>query len=357
VIETIRKLQARYQKVLVGDAKDLLLYREVGLTAVKPNFGEALALLKLKDLAGQDRPEFLTQQRERFLELTGARIAAVTMDTDGALIFERGHPPYRTYARPNPNSRAAGAGDTFVSALALGLAAGIATSAAAELASAAAAVVVNKEGTSSCTAEELQEHFLGTSKYFTDPARLKVRLESHRQPAKRLVFTNGCFDILHPGHINFLNQAKELGDILVVAVNSDASVAKLKGPGRPINRLEDRLQMLAALSCIDYLISFEELSPDELIKVLKPEIVVKGGNYTREMLPEAALIEAQGSKLHFLPYLPDRSTSHLLERIREILEEAEAAAEPAESPRPPQPAPTRQDLPVQPYYSHYQETA
>ncbi len=325
VIETIERLQARFRKVLVADAKDLTAYREVGLTAVKPNFQEALRLLKVSDWGGQARADFLAGQQEKLLELTGASLVAVTLDCEGALVFERGQPPYRTYACPNPNSRAAGAGDTFAGALTLALAARAETPAAAELASAAAAVVVNKEGTSSCSLEELKECFQSEQKFYASPARLAARLKSPRLAGKRVVFTNGCFDILHPGHINLLNRAKELGDILIVAVNADSTVEKLKGPGRPINPLMDRLKVLAALSCIDYLVPFEDLTPEKLIKTLRPAVVVKGSNYRREMMPEASLVEAQGGEIQFLPYLPESSTSGLFERIREVLEEIKQA--------------------------------
>jgi D-beta-D-heptose 7-phosphate kinase/D-beta-D-heptose 1-phosphate adenosyltransferase len=317
VIRALAELQRRAPRIVVVDAKAPGVYREAGVTAVKPNYQQALRLLGLrKPGAAGSRVDSIAAHGERLLTLTGAQIAAVTLDVEGALIFERGKPAYRTYARPAPHARAAGAGDTFVSALALALAAGAHTPAAAELASAAAACVVAQDGTVACPAAELREYVSSAGKYVTDVDRLLSRVEFHRQHGRRIVFTNGCFDLLHRGHITYLNRAKDLGDILIVGVNSDASVARLKGPGRPINALDDRIQVLAALSCIDYVVVFDEDTPSELIRAVRPDVCVKGGNYTRAALPEASLVEELGGTVEILPYVEDQSTTSIIERIR-----------------------------------------
>jgi D-beta-D-heptose 7-phosphate kinase / D-beta-D-heptose 1-phosphate adenosyltransferase len=240
------------------------------------------------------------------------------VDTAGAFIFEADAPAYRTYARPQSESRAAGAGDTFVATLALALAARIAAPQAAELASAAAGVVVGKDGTSSCSFDELEASLsTAAGKRLDSLERLRVRIAYHREQGRRIVFTNGCFDILHRGHITYLSRAKALGDVLVVGVNADASVGRLKGPGRPINGLDDRLEVLEALSCIDLVVPFEEDTPDRLVRVIRPDVFVKGGDYTRESLPEAPLVESLGGTVQILPYIEDRSTTGVIERVRE----------------------------------------
>jgi D-beta-D-heptose 7-phosphate kinase/D-beta-D-heptose 1-phosphate adenosyltransferase len=241
---------------------------------------------------------------------------AVTLDTEGALVFERGRPAYRTYARPTPPSRAAGAGDTFVAALALALAAGGHTPAAVEVASAAASIVVGTDGTSVCGQEQLSEYFTAVSKTLHSVDRLAARAAFHHEQGRRIVFTNGCFDILHRGHITYLNRAKALGDLLVVGINSDESVRRLKGSGRPINGLEDRVQVLAALSCIDHIVPFDGDTPEELIRAIRPDVFVKGGDYTIEQLPEAGLVEQLGGTVQLLPFVEDRSTTGIIERIR-----------------------------------------
>jgi D-beta-D-heptose 7-phosphate kinase/D-beta-D-heptose 1-phosphate adenosyltransferase len=315
VLALLAELQARAPRVLVVDSKVLTAYRGAGVTAIKPNYGEAARLLRINGSRHEDRAELIERRGERLLAVTGARIAAVTLDTDGAVFVERDRPPYRTYARPADHARAAGAGDTFVAALALALAAGADTPAAAELASAAAAVVVAKDGTAACVAAELRAHVKGDAK-ITDVATLAVHRERLRRESRRVVLTNGCFDILHRGHVSYLSAAKALGDVLVVGLNTDASVRRLKGAERPVNSLDDRASVLAALSSVDYVVAFGEDTPVELVRALRPDIFVKGGDYTTDMLPEAATVEAVGGTVRILPYVEERSTSRLIERIR-----------------------------------------
>ncbi|MGI8554520.1 MAG: D-glycero-beta-D-manno-heptose 1-phosphate adenylyltransferase [Dehalococcoidia bacterium] len=326
VIQALAVLQRGNRKLLVVDSKNLPAYQEACVTAVKPNYEESVRLLGLEKLerAGGRAAQMATHG-QRLLDLTGSTLAAVTLDSEGAIIFDRSGPHYRTYARPTRDSRAAGAGDTFISALTMALAAGAETPAATELASAAAAVVVAKDGTSVCSAAELQMQIALGEKYSLEPAALSTLVASYRRQGRRIVFTNGCFDILHRGHVTYLSRAKALGDILIVGVNSDQSVERLKGQGRPINSLEDRVQVLAALSCVDHIVSFDEDTPSNLIRAIWPDIFAKGGDYTRDTLPEAPLVEAQGGKVHLLPYLEDRSTTTMIERIRSVYSQATVA--------------------------------
>lgn len=308
-------------EVLVVDAKDLRAYRDVRPTAVKPNYAQALALLGLQDGNGA-RTDVIAAEGARILEATGARIAAVTLDGDGALVLEDGCEAYRTYARRRPRSRTMGAGDTFASTLALAIAAGADTPAAAELAAAASSVVVAKDGTSLCSADELRAAVSGGSKIVAERSRLQAVLARHREEGRRIVLTNGCFDILHRGHVTYLSRAKTLGDVLVVGVNSDASVAALKGPDRPVNPLEDRAHVLAALSFVDLVVPFEEATPEQLVRTVRPDVFAKGGDYTLAMLPEAAVVEELGGRVELLGYVDDRSTTGLIDRIRSESEPA-----------------------------------
>jgi D-beta-D-heptose 7-phosphate kinase/D-beta-D-heptose 1-phosphate adenosyltransferase len=140
----------------------------------------------------------------------------------------------------------------------------------------------------------------------------------YRAHGKRLVFTNGCFDILHRGHVALLNRARALGDLLIVGINTDESVANLKGPHRPINPLDDRAQVLAGLGCVDYVVPFAEQTPDALIRAIRPDLFVKGGDYRRETLPETAVVESLGGAVHILPFIDDRSTTRVIERINAV---------------------------------------
>ncbi|HXK33114.1 MAG TPA: D-glycero-beta-D-manno-heptose 1-phosphate adenylyltransferase, partial [Dehalococcoidia bacterium] len=317
LLRELATLRRKHPRTVVVDSRNLPLFRHLRPTAVKPNYDEAVRLLGAGRVEGPDaRAEQMMSEGPRLLDMTGADIAAITLDTDGALIFERGAPPYRTYAQRADGTRAAGAGDTFVAALALALAAGAGATVAAEIASTAAAVVVARDGTSACSAADLRGRLAAGGKFAVDLARLRSHVQAARERGQRIVFTNGCFDILHRGHITYLNRAKALGDVLIVGVNSDASVAALKGPGRPVNTLEDRVEVLGALSCVDHVVAFDEATPERLIRALRPDIYVKGGDYTIETLPEAPLVESLGGAVRLLPFVEDRSTTRIIERIR-----------------------------------------
>jgi D-beta-D-heptose 7-phosphate kinase / D-beta-D-heptose 1-phosphate adenosyltransferase len=327
VIEQLAAHQRHCARVLSVDSRHRLAqFSTLAPTAVKPNYEEAKELLEPGTLEGfESRPLAISAHRQRLLDLTGARLVAATLDSDGAMLIERDGGTHRIFARAVRAKNAAGAGDTFISALALSLAAGADARLAGELAAAAASVVVGKQGTSTCSADELRECFAPQDKYDRDLLRLAQRVQSYRDQGRRVVFTNGCFDILHRGHVTLLNQARALGDVLIVAVNSDAGIRRLKGPGRPINTLDDRLQVLAALACVDHLIAFDEDTCVRLVQALRPHIFVKGGDYTRDTLPEAPAVEAAGGVVHVLPYLNDRSTTGLIRRIQQPQADASAA--------------------------------
>jgi D-beta-D-heptose 7-phosphate kinase/D-beta-D-heptose 1-phosphate adenosyltransferase len=175
---------------------------------------------------------------------------------------------------------------------------------------------VAKEGTVTASPGELIAHFAGQLKRTPNRSVLEMCLAYERKQGRSIVFTNGCFDIIHAGHTSYLSRAKSLGDVLVVGVNSDAGVRRLKGARRPINRLENRMEVLSALSCVDYLVEFDEDTPAELIRQIRPEIFVKGGDYSRQDLPEAVVVEECGGRVEILPYLEAQSTTRIIERIR-----------------------------------------
>lgn len=146
--------------------------------------------------------------------------------------------------------------------------------------------------------------------------QLKVILDRLKAQGKRIVFTNGCFDLIHRGHIHCLKEAKKQGDILVVGLNSDSSVRKLKGPPRPILPQADRAEVLAAMACVDYVTIFDELDPGNLIERLKPDVLVKGGDYSKDEIVGAKLVESYGGRVVVVPYLPGASTSAILEKTK-----------------------------------------
>ncbi len=145
---------------------------------------------------------------------------------------------------------------------------------------------------------------------------LEAHLNELREQGKSIVSTNGCFDILHVGHVRILKQSKDLGDILVVGINSDASVKKLKGEDRPINNQDDRAELLSSLECVDVVSIFDEGTPVEFLKVVKPNIHVKGADYKPQDLEETPIVESFGGEVKILPLVPQKSTTSLVEKIR-----------------------------------------
>lgn len=311
---TVAALCNRHRPRLIVDARRLAPWSACQPYAMLPNFAEVTAMLQ--ESPDGDRVTFLTAQSERLLDRCGAELVVTTMDGDGALLHRRGRAPYRTHATPAPNQHATGAGDTFTAAFALALAVGGSPERAADLAQTAASLVVHQHGTATCTRDALATLWNPPVGNALSHSELAGQVALHRTHGERIVFTNGCFDVLHRGHIAYLRQAAALGDILVVAVNSDASVTRLKGPDRPINRIDDRVAVLTALDCVDHVTVFDDDTPEELLRLIRPDIYVKGGDYSPLMLPEASLVEELGGQVRIVDYVPDRSTSLIVQRIR-----------------------------------------
>ncbi|HET8643084.1 MAG TPA: D-glycero-beta-D-manno-heptose 1-phosphate adenylyltransferase [Pseudonocardiaceae bacterium] len=303
--------------LLVVDAHDPGRWAKLRPDLVTPNAAEAESLLGEPIPKDGRQPEFLAARRSRLQAATGAHTVAVTLDRDGAVLLDRDHPVHRTWARPVPDRMTAGAGDTFCAALSLALCCGLPPVLAVELAQAAADVVVRRPGTSACSADELAQRLGSYHGTALDHERLAAVVAGHRAAGRRIVFTNGCFDVLHRGHVSYLNEAKRLGDVLVVALNSDRSVARLKGPGRPVNGVADRAAVVAALSCVDHVTVFDEDTPVRLLEALTPEVYAKGGDHHDELLAEAPVVRGYGGEVRILDYVPDRSTSATIARIRE----------------------------------------
>jgi D-glycero-beta-D-manno-heptose 1-phosphate adenylyltransferase len=153
-------------------------------------------------------------------------------------------------------------------------------------------------------------------KKLLDIAALAELVEELKNTKRKIMFTNGCFDIIHAGHVRYLQAARQLGDVLIVGLNSDNSVSLLKGPTRPINNQEDRAEVLAALSAVDYVIIFGEQTAEKLIRVIKPDIYVKGGDYVVANLPEAELIDKLGGEIVLIPEVQGRSSSNIINKIK-----------------------------------------
>lgn len=316
VITLLSKLVNRKSRPVIVDSKDLFRFRSLAPTAVKPNYEETIRLLGLAKLKDNGRVEQVRAYGKRLLELTGAKCVAATLDSDGTILFEKGKKPFRVHAVAQDNKKAIGAGDTFISALTLSLCGGASASYAVQVGSAAASIVLQKDGTVVCTGSDLKEYFSDTPKLINSLELLSSKVSELKKEGKKIVFTNGCFDILHKGHVSLLNKAKAVGDVLIVGINSDKSIRKLKGPSRPINKLNDRLLVLSGLQSVDYLVSFEEDTPVKIIKAIKPDVFVKGGDYTVDSIPESKIVMQLGGKVQIIPFVNNRSTTGIINRIK-----------------------------------------
>ncbi len=317
VINALKKLQQKHDKTLIIDSKYLDRYKKLKPPLVKPNYKEAVKLLGItKPAEPGQRVEQIKDFRDRIFELTGAEVAAVTVDIEGSIIFERSGETHTTNTKPVENSKAIGAGDTYTSAFALGLSSGLNVAKSGDIAAASATIVAQKDGTATCTQKELQYFFSIDNKHIKDDVSLKLLIERYKELGKKIVFTNGCFDILHSGHVKYLKQAKELGDILIVGLNSDESIKRLKGPSRPINGASDRLQVLSGLQSIDHVMLFNEDTPINILEKVQPDMFVKGGDYSTDNLPEVPAVEDMGGEVEIIPLVPGRSTTNILKRYQ-----------------------------------------
>jgi D-beta-D-heptose 7-phosphate kinase/D-beta-D-heptose 1-phosphate adenosyltransferase len=314
VIERANKLG----KPVVVDPKgrDFSIYR--GATVITPN---------RKELAESTRLPVATMQEVTAAAVALARVVAsqavlVTLSEDGMLLQERRGKPVHVPAYSARVRDVSGAGDTVAAVLAVMLAVGADFEAAMRAANAAASVVVEKPGTATLSAAELRSRILPAStlapeeKIAFDWSKIEPRLAEWRSQDLRIGFTNGVFDLLHPGHVKVLAQARATCDRLVVGLNSDASVRRLKGKDRPIQGERARAEVLAALEAVDLVVVFEQDTPLELIRRIRPRVLVKGGDYRADQVVGREIVAAQGGEVVIVGTVPGFSTTRIVERSR-----------------------------------------
>nr|WP_041447494.1 bifunctional D-glycero-beta-D-manno-heptose-7-phosphate kinase/D-glycero-beta-D-manno-heptose 1-phosphate adenylyltransferase HldE [Thiocystis violascens] len=290
--------------------RDFARYR--GATLLTPNRGE------LEEIVGVCRDDVaLIEKGQRLRVELDLDALLVTLGERGMLLLRPSAEALHLPTQAREVFDVTGAGDTVIATLAAALGAGVDLAEACALANCAAGLAVGKLGTATVSAPELERAYRGTEwQTVLEQDALVAAVATARARGERVVMTNGCFDILHEGHVAYLQQARRLGDRLVVAVNDDDSVRRLKGDGRPINGVEQRMAVLAGLASVDWVCAFGEETPAALICRVKPDLLVKGGDYRPDDIAGADCVRANGGEVRVLDFLPGRSTSRILGAIR-----------------------------------------
>jgi D-beta-D-heptose 7-phosphate kinase/D-beta-D-heptose 1-phosphate adenosyltransferase len=287
-----------------------------GATVITPNRRE------VEQAVGQALTcrEDLVQAGARLRESLSLKYLLITLGAEGMLLFVPGQPEVAIPTRAREVFDVSGAGDTVAALMALGLAQWGDPVLAAALANIGAGVVVGKVGTAPIfraeLARELGQGGTRLEEKIRTQAELRLLLSQLQARGKRVVFTNGCFDLLHAGHIRFLEESRRLGDVLVVAVDSDASVKQVKGEGRPIIGAEQRVRILAALEAVDYVTVFTSEQLPELLAALQPDILTKGSNYPEAKVAGREVVQKYGGEIRLIPVTEAVSVSDLINRIR-----------------------------------------
>ena len=302
----------RFNIPVLVDPKNHSFARYRGATTICPNRKE-LSVATGEPSADLDS---LLAAGEAMLPSLEMELMAVTLGEKGIAVLRRGsrmHAP----AVVRQVYDVSGAGDTVIAVLALAMACGVEIEAAAQVANVAAGIVVSKVGTVPIQRDELlgalsQEIESHMDEKILPLDRLLSRVAGWRSAGQRVVFTNGCFDILHIGHITLLKQARRAGDRLIVALNSDSSVRRVKGPPRPVVGQQERARILAALSAVNAVVLFDEGTPLKLIEAIRPDVLVKGGDYTQDNVVGAREVRAWGGRVELIPLVEGASTTRLI---------------------------------------------
>ncbi len=282
-----------------------------GAYLLTPNKKEAMLATSMQIDTKEDLEKALLKLKSE----CNLAVSLITLSEDGIAIFDDKLEIFPTVAKEVFD--VTGAGDTVIASIAFALSSGKTLQETIEFANLAAGVVVGKIGSATVSLDEIVEYEASLHKSTSDAhiktfSEIDAIVQRAKQQGKRVVFTNGCFDILHVGHVKYLQIAKSFGDILIVGLNSDASVSRLKGPTRPINKAEDRAYLLAALEAVDFVVPFEEDTPYELIKMIKPDVLVKGGDYKGK---EVVGTEFAG-ELKLVDFVDGKSTTNTIQKIQ-----------------------------------------
>ncbi len=302
-------------KPIIVDPKGSDFNKYRGATVLTPNMAEFQAVVGTCESEQQ-----LIDKGLQLLDDLDLQALLVTRSEHGMTLIEKGCKEFHLPAKAREVYDVTGAGDTVVATMAAAIGTGASLRDACILANAAAGVVVAKLGTSTVNIEELKQAVSKDEQVGTgvmSQAQLQIAVQEAKSRGERLVMTNGCFDILHAGHVSYLEAAARLGDRLIVAVNSDASVRQLKGQGRPVNNLERRMAVIAGLASTDWIVDFHEDTPERLISEILPDILVKGGDYKPEDIAGGRQVIANGGEVKVLNFEDGVSTTNIINRIKD----------------------------------------
>lgn len=312
VEKLIQAASDRNVPVLI-DPKHKNYARYAGATLLTPNLKE------FESIAGQCRDlEEVVQKAQALLQREKIQNLLVTLGKDGMVLVTPGKEATHFHSKARDVFDVTGAGDTVIGVLAASLAAGTPLLSAVELSNIAAGVVVGRLGAQAVTVSDLQHALLRSGDLFAgvlSESHLLLMIESARARGEKIVMTNGCFDILHVGHVDYLAKAKALGDRLIVAVNDDQSVRRLKGDDRPLNSIQARMTVLAALGAVDWVVAFSEDTPARLVAAIKPDVLVKGGDYQINQIAGSDFVLQNGGEVLTIPLVEGYSTTGLIEKM------------------------------------------
>ena len=310
----IRIAKEAGKKVII-DVKDPHVEKYQGAFLLKPNLKEVRDLTKMP---AQTDEEII--EASRYLcNQCNTEYVLTTCGSRGMVLVGKDGYAHQIACIPQEVYDVTGAGDTVIAYLGTCMANAFDMENAMDIANIAAGIQVSKVGTSSVYISEIENYLMQNEKR-TEMHKVisweQIPALRRRTEKKSVVFTNGCFDILHIGHVRYLRQASTLGDLLIVGLNSDASVKRLKGEERPINCQDDRAELLAALEFIDYVIIFDEDTPYELIQAIQPDVLVKGGDYKPEQVVGKDIVESKGGRLELIPFVDGKSTTNIVNKIK-----------------------------------------
>jgi len=298
------------------DPKGTDFEKYTGASLITPNLPEFEAVV-----GPCENEDELVEKANELSKQFDIEALLVTRSEHGMSLMQQDYDPVHIPTQARDVFDVTGAGDTVISTLAASLGAGVTLERAMVLSNLAAGVVVAKSGTASVSLRELENAIEQTSSNtehgILDESQLDVVLNNCRSRGETVVMTNGCFDILHAGHVTYLEQASELGDHLLVAVNVDETVRRLKGEDRPVNKVENRMRMLAALRCVDWVVAFTEDEPTRLICDVSPDILVKGGDNDVDKIPGGDCVREAGGQVMVLVYVDGISTTKIIDSIKE----------------------------------------